>query len=141
MESHPRKEGIRGFFATDTIDSDMARMPDTSPQKTRKARVLIVEDQPIMREKLAELISSQADLMSCGDTDNPRSAIDLIATAKPNLILTGLALQESHGLEFIKDLRLRYPRVPVLVFSMYDESRRGTIRGEPVAGGSERFRQ
>jgi len=122
VESHARKEGIRGFFATDTIDSDMARMPDTSPQKTRKARVLIVEDQPIMREKLAELISSQADLMSCGDTDNPRSAIDLIATAKPNLILTGLALQESHGLEFIKDLRLRYPCVPVLVFSMYDES-------------------
>jgi hypothetical protein len=36
----------------------MARMPDTSRQKIRKARVLIVEDQPILREKLVELISS-----------------------------------------------------------------------------------
>jgi len=100
----------------------MAKMPKYSGEKLRKARVLIVEDQPILREKLVELISSQADLISCGDTDNPRSAIDLIATAKPNLVLTGLALQESHGLEFIKDMRARYPRVPVLVFSMYDES-------------------
>jgi DNA-binding NarL/FixJ family response regulator len=100
----------------------MTKIPDTSRQKIRKAHVLIVEDQPILREKLVELISGQADLISCGDTDNPRSAIDLIATAKPNLVLTGLALQESHGLEFIKDMRARYPRVPVLVFSMFDES-------------------
>jgi DNA-binding NarL/FixJ family response regulator len=87
-----------------------------------KARVLIVEDQPIVREKLADLISSELDLVCCGDTDNPRSAFALIPTAKPNLIITGLALPESHGLEFIKDLRARYPRLPVLVFSMYDES-------------------
>ena len=44
----------------------MTKMPDTSRQKIRKARVLIVEDQPILREKLVELISSQADLISCG---------------------------------------------------------------------------
>jgi len=100
----------------------MAKMPKYSAEKLQKARVLIVEDQPLMRERLAELISSQADLTSCGTTDNPRSAIALIATTKPNLILTGLALQESHGLELIKNLRVRYPRVPVLVFSMYDES-------------------
>ena len=87
-----------------------------------KARVLIVEDQPIVREKLAELVSCEPDLISCGDTDNPRSAIELIPNAKPHVIVTGLALQESHGLEFIKDLRVRYPRLPVLVFSMYDES-------------------
>jgi len=100
----------------------MAKMPKYSGEKLRKARVLIVEDQPMMREKLVELISSQSDLICCGDTDNPGGAINLIPSAKPNLVLTGLALQESHGLEFIKDLRMRYPRVPVLVFSMYDES-------------------
>jgi len=44
----------------------MTKMPATSRQKIRKARVLIVEDQPILREKLVELISSQADLISCG---------------------------------------------------------------------------
>jgi DNA-binding NarL/FixJ family response regulator len=86
-----------------------------------KARVLIVEDQPIVREKIVELVSCEPDLISCGDTDNPRRAIDLIPTTKPNVVVTGLALQESHGLEFIKDLRVRYPRLPVLVFSMYDE--------------------
>jgi DNA-binding NarL/FixJ family response regulator len=100
----------------------MAKMPDIRPHTTRKARVLIVEDKPIVREKLEELISSQADLICCGETDNPRSAFELIAATKPNLVLASLTLQESHGLEFIKDLRLRYPGVPVLIFSMFDES-------------------
>src|SRR5216110_1434203 len=94
----------------------MAKMPKYSAEKLRKARVLIVEDQPMMREKLVELISSQSDLICCGDTDNPGGAINLIPSAKPNLVLTGLALQESHGLEFIKDLRMRYPRVPCWSF-------------------------
>jgi DNA-binding NarL/FixJ family response regulator len=124
VESPLRTQGNLGRTSPSTFTERpmMAKMPKYSAEKLRKARVLIVEDQPLMRERLAELISSQADLTSCGDTDSPRSAIALIATTKPNLILTGLALQESHGLEFIKDLRVRYPRVPVLVFSMYDES-------------------
>jgi DNA-binding NarL/FixJ family response regulator len=87
-----------------------------------KARVLIVEDQPIVREKLVELINGQSDLVSCGNTADPRIAIELIPKTKPTVIITGLALQESHGLEFLKDLHVRYPRIPVLVFSMYDES-------------------
>jgi DNA-binding NarL/FixJ family response regulator len=97
-------------------------MPKAIPKEIGKARVLIVEDQPIVRERLAELINSEPDLVPCGDADNPRTAFELIPRAKPNLIITGLALKESHGIEFIKDLRLRYPGVRVLVFSMYDES-------------------
>ncbi len=91
-------------------------------RKSGKARVLIVDDQPVVRERLGALIANEPDLGLCGDTDNPRSAFDLVAHEKPDVVITGLSLKDAHGLEFIKDLRVRYPQVRVLVFSMYDES-------------------
>jgi DNA-binding NarL/FixJ family response regulator len=104
------------------LPKDMARMPKNSPAEIGKARVLIVDDQPIVRERLAELVNSEPDMVACGDVDNPGAAFKLVAAAKPSLIITGLSLRESHGLEFVKDLRVQCPRLPVLVFSMYDES-------------------
>jgi DNA-binding NarL/FixJ family response regulator len=93
-----------------------------TPRAKDKARVLIVDDQPVVREHVAELIASQPDLIVCGATDDPRIAMELMATAKPTLIVTGLALKDSHGLEFIKDVHVRHPNIAVLVFSMYDEA-------------------
>jgi DNA-binding NarL/FixJ family response regulator len=104
------------------LHPEMAQMPKTYASEIGNARVLIVDDQPIVRERLAELINGEPNMVTCGDVDNPRSAFELLASAKPNLIITGLSLNDSHGLEFIKDVRVRYPRLPVLVFSMYDES-------------------
>jgi DNA-binding NarL/FixJ family response regulator len=87
-----------------------------------KARVLIVDDQPVVRERVAELITSEPDLTVCGETDDPRVALQLIAATKPALIVAGLALKDSHGLEFIKDVQVRHPKIAILVFSMYDET-------------------
>src|ERR1700720_2283417 len=100
----------------------MAQIPKNYAAEIGTARVLIVDAQPIVRERLTELINSEPNMVTCGDVDNPPSAFELLASAKPNLIVTGLSLKDSHGLEFIKDVRVRYPRLPVLVFSMYDES-------------------
>jgi DNA-binding NarL/FixJ family response regulator len=99
----------------------MTRMPDTSPHKLSRVRVLLVDDQPVVRERLEEVISKEPDLVVCGDTDQPRGAFQLAEERKPDLIITGLCLKDSHGLEFIKDLQARWPAVKVLVFSMYDE--------------------
>ena len=86
-----------------------------------KTPVLIVDDQPVVRERVTELVTSEPDLTVCGATDDSRLAMQSIAAANPALIITGLALKNSHGLEFIKDVHVRYPKIPVLVFSMYDE--------------------
>src|SRR5436305_15302764 len=69
-----------------------------------KASVLIVDDQPIIRERLAEIISNESDLRLCGDADNPCTAFELVSRCKPDLVVTGLSLQDAPGLEFIKDL-------------------------------------
>jgi DNA-binding NarL/FixJ family response regulator len=101
----------------------MAQIPKNRKTLGRgKARVLIVDDQPVVRERLMELIISEPDLGVCGDVDDPRGAFQLAAVSQPNLIITGLSLKDSHGLEFIKDVHARDPSVKVLVFSMYEES-------------------
>jgi DNA-binding NarL/FixJ family response regulator len=93
----------------------------TSGDRAR-ARVLVVDDQPVVRERLSQLISGESELELCGDADNPSRAFELVEAKQPHLVVTGLALKGAHGLDFIKDLHLRYPHVRVLVFSMYDES-------------------
>ena len=100
----------------------MAQMAHFRMSEDARARVLIVDDQPVVRERLSELISGDSDLELCGDVDNPSHAFEVVEAKQPHLVVTGLALKGAHGLDFIKDLRLRYPHVRVLVFSMYDES-------------------
>lgn len=90
--------------------------------KIGKTRVLIVDDQPVVRERLAQLITSDENLTLSGNADTSAAAFELIAARKPHLVLTGLSLKGSHGLDFIKDLRSRHPDVRVLVFSTHDES-------------------
>src|SRR5205085_6849253 len=93
-----------------------------TPEDRTRARVLIVDDQAVVRERLSELISGESDLKLCGDVDNPCRAFEVIEAKQPHLVVTGLALKAAHGLDFVKDLRLRYPHVRVLVFSMYVDS-------------------
>jgi DNA-binding NarL/FixJ family response regulator len=96
-------------------------MTKSSLARPAKRRVLIIEEHPIVRERLAELIRDEPDLELCGEADDARQGIELIAATRPQLVITGLSLPHSHGLGFIKDLHARFPRLPALVFSMYDE--------------------
>jgi DNA-binding NarL/FixJ family response regulator len=86
-----------------------------------KTRVFVIDDQPIVRERVSQLIEDEADLTVCGEADDIRVAMDLIAREQPALVITGLSFKNSHGLGLVKDLRARFPAVHVLVFSMYDE--------------------
>jgi DNA-binding NarL/FixJ family response regulator len=102
---------------------DMANAK-AKPKSTQSAasRVLIIEDHPIVCERVAQLINNQADLSVCGEANEPRAALDLIAVTRPDLVITGLSFQHAHGLGLVKDLQAYFPRLKVLVFSTYDES-------------------
>lgn len=98
-------------------------MPAKPRQNPRvKTKVLIVDDHPIMREGLAQLINHEADLAVCGEAENARQALELIATAHPALVLLDISLPDKSGLELIKDIHAVHPEVLVLVISMHDES-------------------
>lgn len=85
-------------------------------------RVIVVDDHPVVREGLALLIGQEADLAYCGDAECASDALKLMAEANPDLAIVDISLRDSSGIELIKDIRVRFPEVMVLVLSMHDES-------------------
>jgi DNA-binding NarL/FixJ family response regulator len=97
------------------------RKSDRRSSPPEKKRVFVIDDQPIIRERVIELIDREADMAICGEADEVRTAMEAIGRDQPDLIITGLSFKNSHGLGLVKDLRARFPGMRVLVFSIYDE--------------------
>jgi DNA-binding NarL/FixJ family response regulator len=86
-----------------------------------KARVLVVDDHPIVRQGLVQLINNEPDLAVCAQADTAHDGMKLIASEKPDVAIVDLSLADKSGLEMIKDIKTRFPKLPVLVLSMHDE--------------------
>ena len=92
-----------------------------SPQKTpAKRRILIVDDQPLIRRGLASLIANEPDLMVCGEAATQNAGVDAIPSARPDLVITDVSFKDGASLAMVKAIRRRYKHVPVLVHSMHD---------------------
>lgn len=89
--------------------------------KTPAKRILIVDDHPMMRNGLAQLIGNEPDLKVCAEADTAGQAIDFVAKQKFDLVLLDISLPDKNGLELIKDFHALQPEMPVLVVSMHDE--------------------
>ena len=87
-----------------------------------KRRIFIVEDHPITRRGLVELINHESDLTVCGEADMAARALEQIKALKPELALVDITLPRKSGLVLIKDIRLWVPGVYVLVLSLHDEN-------------------
>jgi DNA-binding NarL/FixJ family response regulator len=85
-------------------------------------QVLLVEDHPMFRERLASIISKRGDMAVCGETDNVNDAIALAEKMRPNIAIVDISLRGSNGLDFLKDVKARGIDLPVLVLSMHDEA-------------------
>ena len=88
----------------------------------KKKRILIIDDHPIMRHGLAQLIGAEPDLEVCADAGSAAEGLKAVQKTKPDLVVVDLTLPDKHGLEFIKDLHVMLPGTLVLVLSMHDES-------------------
>jgi DNA-binding NarL/FixJ family response regulator len=88
----------------------------------RKNRVFIIDDHPIVREGLAQLINRQTDLMVCGEAEDAHTAVRVIGNVKPDIVIVDISLKGSDGIEFLKNLKTKNPAIPVLVLSIHDES-------------------
>jgi DNA-binding NarL/FixJ family response regulator len=97
-------------------------MDDTDASPTPpKARVLVVEDHPIVLHGLTLLIDDQADLSVCGTATTVPAAVQLAEKLAPDIAVVDLALGDQSGLELIGLLHQSAPALPVLVLSMHDE--------------------
>jgi DNA-binding NarL/FixJ family response regulator len=96
--------------------------PKAAAAAPGKRRILILDDHPMMREGLAQLIKNEPDLTVCGEAGSGHEAIAMVAKARPDLLLADISLPDKDGIEVVKDLQALHPALPVLVISMHDES-------------------
>src|SRR5665213_2914115 len=87
-----------------------------------KTRVFLVDDHPLVREWLTQLIQRESDLTISGEAEDTQEALQKIEAARPDIVIADISLKSTHGLELVKDLQARYPSLPVLILSMHDES-------------------
>ncbi len=103
-------------------------MNPNTPSKTgdnkdeQKRRILVVDDHPIFRQGIAQLINREADLVVCAEAETSRDALKAIEQTHPNLAIIDITLKGTNGIELIKSIKAQKPDIPVLVISMHDES-------------------
>ena len=88
----------------------------------KRARVLIVDDHPAVREALAIRIGRQRDLEVCGEAAGMSEALRLVADTQPDAAVIDISLKSGNGLDLIKRLKARNDRIGILVWSMHSES-------------------
>jgi DNA-binding NarL/FixJ family response regulator len=88
----------------------------------KRATVLLVDDHPIVRQGLTQLINQEPDLAVCGHAENANGACSAIAAHRPDIVILDISLNGPDGLAVLKDIRMSDAALPVLVLSMHDES-------------------
>jgi len=87
-----------------------------------KSKVLLVDDHPILRRGIADLINSENNLEVCGEAGNMQDAFSLATQLKPDLAIIDVSLDGNNGIELMKNLTSRSPNLPLIAYSMHDES-------------------
>jgi DNA-binding NarL/FixJ family response regulator len=90
--------------------------------RSKKMKVFVVDDHPIVRQGLAQLINHEPDLEVCGEAEDAATALHFIGRQTPDLMLVDISLKDTDGLQLIKSVRSRYKDLPILVVSLHDES-------------------
>ncbi|MCX8091627.1 MAG: response regulator transcription factor, partial [Verrucomicrobiae bacterium] len=94
----------------------------SSPPASHRKRILLVDDHAVVRFGIAQLIQREPDLMVCGEEEDAGRALSAIERLQPDLVIADISLKESSGLELMRNIKARYPRLPVLVVSAHDEN-------------------
>jgi DNA-binding NarL/FixJ family response regulator len=85
-------------------------------------RIVIVDDHPLFRKGLQEMIHSDGTFAVCGEAGTAAEAMEVVRKLHPDLVIVDLSLPGANGIELIKNIRAEFSRLPILVLSMHDES-------------------
>jgi len=114
-------EGPFGPTPTPTREAS-PRAGTTATPTARRGRVMIVDDHPVVRHGLRELLAHEPDLVLCGEADSAEEAMRLVPTLMPDLVIVDILLKGTNGIDLVKRLRALHPECRMLVASMHDES-------------------
>src|SRR5438105_7299097 len=87
-----------------------------------KKRIFIVDDHPLFRHGIADLLNAEPDLESCGEAESAPVALEMIRRLRPDLAIVDISLKGTNGIELVKSIKAEHPKLFVLVLSMHDES-------------------
>jgi DNA-binding NarL/FixJ family response regulator len=105
-----------------TNKATKANPPASSKSVATRQRILLVDDHPMMRAGLAQIINQQPELEVCGEASDPAEALATLSRGTPDLVVTDITMPGRSGVEFIKDVLALHPRLTILVISMHDEA-------------------
>jgi DNA-binding NarL/FixJ family response regulator len=88
----------------------------------KQSQVLVVDDHPIVRRGLIQILSDAQDLAVCGEAGNADEALQSLESARPDIVLADISLGDTNGLDLTRTIGRRDPQVPVLVISIHDET-------------------
>ena len=89
---------------------------------SKPTRIFLVDDHPVVRERLAEIIAEESDFVVCGQAEDVPQALKWMSQIPTDLAVVDLGLKNSSGMDLVKEVRSEFPHVQVLVVSMYDET-------------------
>lgn len=90
--------------------------------RNKKVRLLLVDDHPVVRDGLAQLLHGENDMAVCGEAESAEQALDLTTKTNPDLAIVDISLGGVNGIELIKNLKALQPDLRILVLSMHDEA-------------------
>lgn len=96
-------------------------MPERKLSSLEQVKVLLVEDHPIFRKGLREIINNEPGFVVIDECSTAREAIEIVKKQKPKLAIVDISLQDSNGIALIKEIRRENPETLILVLSMHDE--------------------
>lgn len=94
----------------------------TVPANAKKRRILIVDDHPIFRDGITQLINHQPDLQVCGGVSSAALALSSVEELNPDMLIVDLSINGTDGIELIKSIRAQFPALPALMLSSHDEN-------------------
>src|SRR5215203_6889271 len=98
--------------------------PETNGESslTLRRSILVVDDHPIFRHALTDLLGSESDLMVCAEAANAAEALDAMRTTNPDAAVIDVSLPGANGIELVKMMRAEQPNLPILMLSLFEES-------------------
>jgi DNA-binding NarL/FixJ family response regulator len=90
--------------------------------KSKATQVVVIDDHPILRQGISQLINQERDLAVCGEAGDVPSGLRFLEAHKCDIILLDISLNGKSGIEFLKDIKVQHPKIPVIILSMHDEN-------------------
>ncbi len=92
-----------------------------SSESSEKRAIFVVDDHPLMRQGLTQLINAEPDLFVCGEAEDAPRALNGISIKQPDLVIVDISLQGNNGIELTKSIKALYKNLRIMVLSMHDE--------------------